>query len=101
MLTHSHLTRRHRYHLDQPTHLQNPDGRLLYEEPRLNGRLRLAVLKNNVIDILSQWLARLLPRQVILFATIQVWAAATTDTYSDNDLTVAEAISRWQQDSLK
>ena len=67
----------------------------------MNGRLRLAVLKNNVIDALSQWLARLLPRQVILFATIQLWAAATTDAYSDNDLTVAEAIRRWQQGTLK
>lgn len=67
----------------------------------MNGRLQLAILKNNLVDTLSQWLAHLLPRQVILFATIQLWAAATTDTGSDKDITVAEAVRRWQRGAIK
>ena len=105
MLTYSHLARRHRHHLEEQNSDQNPDDHFLHENQVVgwNGRLRIAILKNNLIDSLSRWLARQLPRQVILFATIQLWAAATTGPYAseDNEITMPQAIARWQRREIK
>lgn len=59
-------------------------------------RLRWIVFKNTVADWLSQWLAGLLPRQVILMATVHLWAAVSNaDDYME--LTVSQAVTKWQE----
>ncbi len=97
MSAHSQVTRRHAYNLDRPERHQDTDGRFQHELTS-NGRLRFAIVKNNAIDAISRWLARQLPRQIILQAAIHLWAVATTGPYAgeDHEITMPQAIARWQ-----
>lgn len=65
----------------------------------MNGHLRFILLKEQLLDALHQWLARQLPRPVILLATLHLWATVTTE--ERGDITLPEAISRWQKDQVK
>lgn len=62
----------------------------------MSWQLRWIVFKNTMTDWLSQWLAGLLPRQVILMATLHLWAAvASSDDYME--MTVSQAVIKWQE----
>ena len=62
----------------------------------MNGRLRFLILKAQLSDTFSQWLARQLPRQVVLFATLHLWAAV-----GGEEVTLPEAVARWQRSQVR
>lgn len=62
----------------------------------MNGRLRFLILKAQLSDAFSQWLARQLPQQVVLFATLHLWAAV-----GGEEVTLLEAVARWQRNQVR
>lgn len=50
---------------------------------------------------IAQWVASKLPRSIVYFSTIRLFAHATTGKWSSqivSDLTVLEALNRWEHD---
>ncbi len=50
-------------------------------------------------DRIWRWLASLLPKQLVYFAAIRMWAHATSGKWSDEDapsVTFNQGVSRWE-----
>lgn len=50
-------------------------------------------------DRTARWIARHLPRRVVYWAAITVWARATTGPWDGtvaSSLTMADAVARWE-----
>lgn len=55
---------------------------------------------NRARDAACGFIVELLPRRVVYFATIKVWAFATSGKYGDTlapEITTAETIERWEK----
>lgn len=55
--------------------------------------------KRRLLERLAFWAAWHVPRWLVYFAAIRLWAHATTGPYGDTEapaITVAEAIDRWE-----
>lgn len=61
-------------------------------------KLQLRIWRARLSDRVPQWIANHLPRKVVYFAGIRMWAAATTGEYGNTnavDVTADEVIRRW------
>jgi ribosomal protein L39E len=60
----------------------------------------IRLFKASMRDRIPQWIARHLPRKVVYFAAIRVWANATTGKYGHTNAVETkcdEAIKRWEE----
>lgn len=54
--------------------------------------------KERLVTRLAKWIANRLPRRVVYFAAVRVWANAATGRWSHKDattVTASDAVKRW------
>jgi len=59
-------------------------------------------MKRRRMDRFWRWLSFKLPKKLVYYATIRLWAFSTTGTWGDTEVTglsISEALKRWNENS--